>query len=240
MNWKLGFVICLVLGSCFLVISPVLAMGGPAPKKVEAPLAVAEKVFLIDNFESGSLKSPREWWTFDIEKAECASNGGLTLGDPAVLKTVGNFSLLLSGPAKSWYAGGCGTYLAKEGQDLAKYTNLAVDVYGNGPGSGTVKVELIDDDNSNWQAEQDPAKGYAPVYDDKFTYEIRVDWSGWKRVSLPLADFVDENPMVGDDIWNPYQLGASGGLLQMQLICIATSDKGTVKYNLDNIALAVE
>lgn len=217
--------ICVSMFLC-LCISMSLAMAGPAPKKPEVKVALAEKIFLIDNFESGNIKSPREWWTFDLEKAEAVLN-------------VGNYSLLLSGPAKNWYAGGCGTYLAKEGQDLSKYSIFSMDVYGSGPGSGAVKIELFDDDNGNWQAEQDPTKNYAPVSDDKFGYEVKVDWNGWKRVSIPMADFIDENPLVGDDIWNPQQLSGSGGLLQMQFICIASSDKGRINYNLDNIQLSM-
>lgn len=236
--WTLVFVWMLGFGILDL---PAKAMGGPAPKKPAAPtVAMAEKVFLIDDFESGNLKSPREWWTFDIEKAEAVSNRDLQAGDEKVAAGVGNFSLLLSGLAKNWYAGGCGTYLAKENQDLSKYNNFSMDVYGNGPGSGTLKVEIIDDDNRNWQVEQDPAKNYAPVYDDKFVNEVRVDWNGWKKVVIPFADFMDDNPMVGDDIWNPLQVSGSGGLLQVQFICIANSDKGKVDYNVDNISLMVE
>jgi len=229
---------------CFAVLiltaSTVFAMGGPAPSKPEAkPVALAEKVFLIDDFESGSLKSPREWWTFELEKAEAASNRDLKDGDEGVASEVGNYSLHLSGPAKNWYAGGCGTYLAKENQDLSKYDHFQMDVYGSGPGSGTIKIELADDDNKNWQVEQDSAKNFALIYDDKFVYEVRVDWNGWKRVSLPFADFVDDNPKVGDDIWNPQQVDGSGGLLQVQFICIASTDKGRVNYNLDNVSLTV-
>ena len=222
-----------------------MAMGGPtpAPMKVDVETSgaspqtvLAARVFLIDNFESGSLKSPREWWTFDIQKAAIAPNKDLTEGEKV---DVGNYSLGLAGPSKNWYAGGCGTYLAKPGMDLSKYNTLTVDIYGNGPGSGTLKIELYDDDNTNWQVEQDPAKNYMPIYDDKFTYSINVDWTGWRRIVIPLMDFVDENPGVGDDIWNPAQDQLSGGLLQMQLICLGNSDKGKINFNLDNMALTV-
>lgn len=240
MKKLVGLGVVLLFVVCSLSF-PVRAMGGPAPKKPETqPVAMADKVFLIDDFESGSLKSPRDWWTFELEKAETASNADLKLGDETVVASVGNYSLHLLGTAKSWYAGGCGTYLAKEGLDLSKYNTFQMDVYGNGPGSGTIKIELIDDDNNNWQVEQDPAKNYAPVYDDKFVYEVRVDWSGWQRVTVPLADFVDDNPLVGDDIWNPQQTNNSGGLLQMQTICLATAEKGKVNYNPDNIMLTIK
>jgi hypothetical protein len=225
-----------------LLVPAVLAFGGPAPKKLETPAAVApvslaEKVFLIDNFESGSIKSPREWWTFDLPKVEAVSNKELKGGDELIAAEVGNFSLLLNGPAKNWYGGGCGTYIAKEGQDLSKYTNFSLDIFGTGPASGTLKIELADDDNNNWQVEQDPAKNYALTKDDKFVYEVKIDWNGWKRVSIPLADFTDENPLVGDDIWNPAQTNGSGGLLQVQFVTLASSEKGKVNFNVDNISL---
>jgi len=213
------------------------AMGGAAPQATGGPkTGLAEKVFLIDNFESGSLKSPREWWTFDLEKSEIVSNKELVGGDPSVEATVGNYSLFLSGMAKDFYAGGCGTYIAKENQDLSRYTHFVLDIYGNGPGSGTLKVELIDDDNNNWQAEQDPNKQFALLYDDKFVTEVNIDWNGWKKVAIRLADFVDENPGIGDDIWNTDQNNGSGGLLQMQFICLSVDAKGKIGYNPDNIA----
>jgi hypothetical protein len=235
----------LIGASLFLCLaaSLVLAMGGPAPKKAAetAPAApvMAEKVFLIDDFESGSIRSPREWWTFDLQKAETVSNKDLKGGDDKAAATVGNYSLVMSGMAKSWYAGGVGSYIAKEAQDLSKYTNFSMDVYGKGPGSGTIKIELIDDDNNNWVVETDPAKNSIPTKDDRWVYEVKVDWDGWKQISIPFTDFVVDNPGAGDGIWNPQQINGSGGLLQVQFICIATTDSGKVDLNIDNVALTM-
>jgi hypothetical protein len=120
---------------------------------------------------------------------------------------------------------------------LSGYTFLQLDVYGQGEGSGTIKVELLDDDNNNWQVEQDAANGYAPTKDDKFVSNIMVDWTGWKRVSIPLSDFVDDNPGTGDNIWNPTQQNGSGGLVQMQLICVTPKEKAKIDLYLDNISL---
>ncbi|MFH1387387.1 MAG: hypothetical protein ABIH50_06965 [bacterium] len=237
---SLAFICSLLIGYCSF---PAGAMGGPAPKKAEtAPsaLLLADKVFMIDNFESGSIKSPREWWTFELSKGEAVSNNDYKGGDEEVASEVGNYSMLISGRAKNWYAGGFGTYIGKEGQDLSKYNSFSVDVYGDGPGSGTLKVELADDDNNNWQAEQDPAKSYTFIYDDKFSYEIKIDWNGWKRVTIPFSDFVDENPQIGDDIWNPGQLNGSGGLLQVQFICLGSTDSGNVNANIDNVMLTAK
>ncbi len=219
-----------------------LAMGGPAPSKpAAAPAAapvLAEKVLLVDDFESGSLKSPREWWTFDLQTAATASNKELKGGDEKVEATIGNYSMHLSGMAKNWYCGGTGTYLAKEGQDLSKYTNFQMDVFGRGPGTGTIKIELVDDDNNNWVVEADP-KTSIPTKDDRWVYEERVDWDGWKRVVIPVSDFVVDNPGAGDGVWNPQQVNGSGGLLQLQFICIATTDNGKVDFNIDNVSLTM-
>jgi hypothetical protein len=130
--------------------------------------------------------------------------------------------------------GGIGTYIAKDKQDLSRAETLDLDIYGYGPGSGTLKIELYDDDNGNWQIEQDP-KTFNPIYDDRFTFELKIDWKGWKHVSLPLAEFVDTNDQAGDNVWNPQQKGGSGGLLQMQLISIAASKTGKISYVLDNV-----
>lgn len=232
----------LVPCSLVLLATAVLAFGGPAPQQNSGgqgkPAAVSTGgSLLIDDFESGSLQTPRQWWTFDLQKVAAENNDSLTAGDPAVVVKKGKYSMLLKGVCKNWYAGGVGVYFAKENQDLSVYNALQIDVYGNGEGSGTLKIELFDDDNANWQVEQNPAKNYAPVNDDKFVYSQVVDWKGWQRVVIPFSDFVDDNPGVGDDVWNPQQTNGSGGLLQMQLICLGSTDKTAINLYLDNIDL---
>jgi hypothetical protein len=229
------------LCSCFAVscvlASSAMGFGGPPPAQNKPGAAEKAGFFLIDDFESGSLQAPRKWWTFDIKDAGVVPNANLKGGETAVAEKTGKYSLKFSGEASNWYVGGCGVYIAKEGQDLSKYSALQMDIYGNGEGSGTLKIELFDDDNGNWQVEQDPAKSYAPVYDDKLVCTVKVDWEGWRRVDLALDDFVDDNPGVGDDIWNPQQANGSGGLLQLQFIALAGAQKGVVNFNLDNILL---
>ena len=225
------------------VATVAFAFGGNAPQSEpsRAPVVITQSgsvpdVFWVDDFESGSLSSPREWWVFDI-KATPVPNAALTAGDSSIANKVGKNSLQLKGNANNWYAGGCGTYVAKENTDFSQYNSLQLDIYGNGAGSGTLKIEMIDDDNNNWNAEQDPAKNYLPIYDDKFVYDIRIDWSGWRRVIISLDDFVDDNSSVGDNIFNPSQIAGSGGLLQFQFICLASKSSALVNFNVDNIAL---
>ena len=48
-----------------------------------------------------------------------------------------------------------------------------------------------------------------------------IDWEGWKEIRLPFKVFDDDNPYVGDNIMNPYQISRSGGLIQMQLVLLS-------------------
>jgi hypothetical protein len=78
-----------------------------------------------------------------------------------------------------------------------------------------------------------------PTKDDLWSYELKVDWNGWKQVSLPFSDFILENPSAGDGVWNPQQTNGSGGLLQMQFICLASASDGKVNFNADNVLLTM-
>lgn len=177
----------------------------------------------VDDFNDGEFKKSPEWWTFDKVTATATKNPAKS-----------GYALAIKGAARDWYVGGIGTYLAKDKQDLSKAATLDLDIYGYGPDSGTLKIELYDDDNGNWQIEQDH-KTFNPIYDDRFAYELKIDWKGWKHLSLPLAEFVDTNDGAGDNIWNPQQNNGSGGLLQMQIISIAASKNGKISYVLDNV-----
>jgi len=223
-----------------MVIVLIFASGFAGPPPQEQKRGTEVDVYMIDDFEDGNYTSNPEWWKFDNVNPNVVDNSSYQKGDPASISKIGKYSLNITGNASDWYAGGIGTYIARRGVDLSKYNTLQMDIYGNGVGSGTIKIELNDDDNNNWQIEQDPNANFANIYDDKFTYSLIVDWSGWKRVQVPISDFIDENPGVGDDIWDPEQSGGSGGLVQMQLICIGSKKVGMLKYNIDNVSLTVK
>jgi hypothetical protein len=222
---------CVLLFAC--------GFGGPAPTASSSSSgsnsATAGDIYMIDNFADGDYTTNPSWWKFDNITATVADNSQYQDGDPAAVAAAGKTSLNITGNASDWYAGGMGTYIAKKNNNLGKYTAVQMDVYGNGPGSGTIKIELVDDDKGNWQVEQD-AKG-VPLYDDKFVYNINVDWKGWKVVAIPFTDFTLENPGKGDGILEVGQDSGKGGLLQMQMIFIASQKTGSLNYNLTNISL---
>lgn len=199
-----------------------LAFGAPpkkAPKTENSSIAI-----IIDNFEDGTLQEDPEWWIFDkISLSSSRSNAK------------GALCLEVKGKTNDWYVGGLGTYIAKPERDFSAFSSIEMDIYGYGPNSGKIKIELYEDDNGNWQIEQNPKKGYVPVFDDRFSYELDITWDGWKTVKIPLSDFVDNNPKAGDNIWNPQKIGKSGGLAQIQIIVLANSKAGSVHFLLDNL-----
>jgi len=229
---SIGFGILLI--GCF-----VSGFGGPAPA-AEGKGGYGPNIYMIDDFEDGDYTSNPEWWRFDNVNLKVVDNSDYQTGDQTSLNEIKKYSLNVAGTCTDWYCGGMGTYTARKGADFSKYNTFQMDVYGNGVGSGTIKIELYDDDNGNWVIEQDPKKNYAPIYDDLFAYNLIVDWRGWKRVSIPIADFMDENPGVGDDIWNPDQTGGSGGLIQTQIIFVGSQKSGSARLNIDNVSLAVK
>lgn len=209
----------LILPAILILMSmPSLGLGGspPEPSKNIA--------LIIDDFEDSNYTKSPEWWVF----------GGINL-TIASSPAKGKASLSAKGAARNWYVGGMGLYLGSAEAEYSKYSHLDIDVFGAGAKSGTLKIELSDDDNGNWQIEKDPSKDYAPIYDDRFSYEVKINWQGWKRVSIPLSEFIDTNPEAGDNIWNPNKAGESGGLLEMQFIALAPSKTGKIDFVLDDI-----
>jgi len=200
------------------------------------PCARAQQVthFLIDDFEDGDYTTQPAWWRFDGIELEIHKYGSEGKKDDGTNR----YFLSITGKAKNWYVGGLGTYLARPKQDLSVYTFLGFDVYGYGPESGQIKIELIDDDNGNWKVEYD--EEWVPLYDDRFIHELQVDWEGWKHVEIPISAFQLDNSGKGNGIWNPLQKNGSGGLLQIQLIAIASSKIADVKFSLDNLFLGVD
>lgn len=186
----------------------------------------------VDNFEDGNLKYSVEekssWWTFG--ELEYAIKAG-PANDP-LNKYTGKGVLFLNGKTSGWYVGGFGKYLAIDG---TKYSKLKMMVLGNGKDSGVINIEMYDDDNNSYEMEQDDS--FKPIYDDKWTKSINVNWKGWKVITIPFTKFKDSNKRVGDNKLNLNQEDGSGGLLHFQLIVNASKKIGTAKLAIDNIKL---
>ena len=184
-------------------------------------------VLMIDDFEDADLNKFREWWTFD--KIMIKSK------DIETKKTfLGKVSLSINGSSNNWYAGGIGTYL---NEDAHYFKTLKLVIFSPKINSGSIRIELYDDDNNNKVVDIDKEKE-RPSKDDLFIYDLNLVWKGWKVVSIPLSDFVDFNSDVGDNIWNPNQEYGSAGLIQMQLVVLSSKLKSElINFEIDTIKL---
>lgn len=189
--------------------------------------------YLMDNFEDGNYTKSPKWWSFGALKAEVTGNPSQE-GRDLIAESCGDYSLRLRGQSTQWYVGGVGTDI---GVDASGYARFQIDIYGDTEHPGKLKIELFDDDNLNYSIEQDPLNNYAPINDDKWVAEVSVQGKGFTRTSIPFMAFVDDNPGVGDDIWNPNQEEGSGGLLKIQLVAITEEKQGEMDFSIDNLLL---
>lgn len=197
----------------------VLAMIGALGTYSGAALAEADRNVLIDDFER-TAGCPG-WWNFGAVQVERSVDAGTT-----------NRILQVRGEAPGMFAHGLGLYLSR---DLEARRTLEVDVRGHGPESGRLRIELADDDNGNWEIEKAPPR-YAALHDDRFVYEVDVDWTGWRRLSVPLSAFSDDNPGIGNGVFDPARDLTSGGLLELQLLFApARGGNDQVRIDLDNL-----
>ena len=185
-------------------------------------------MYIVDDFEDADLTKFPEWWGFDQINLSVEPNNLLEF------KHLGNRSLQLKGPPSNWYVGGCGTYF---GIDAEPYNAIKLVVRGYGEKSGMLIVELYDDDNNNFEIETHPDDPSEALADDKFIHTVKVDWSGWRVVIIKFDRFVDGNLGIGDDLWNPYQIESSGGLLQMQLVLLASDKEVDPRMRIDSIKI---
>lgn len=223
----------LILIALVMVVPMVCGFGSKPAATTAQSSAKAAYPYLIDNFEDGTYTKDPEWFVFDNIIPTIIRNAKLQDGDPAVIPNLGIYSLNLSGSASNWYVGGMGLML---GIDASNYTSFELDVYGNGENSGKLKIELYDDDNGNSEVEVD--KNWKPLYDDRFAAELEVNWKGWKHVSVPFSKF--KNDGRGNYKFDPNLANGSGGLIKLQLICVANSETGLVNYNIDNLEFGLK
>ncbi|MFA4858246.1 MAG: hypothetical protein WC901_06845 [Candidatus Margulisiibacteriota bacterium] len=225
----------MLIGFVILVFCLPLVCGfGSTPKTDSSSSSSAQYKHLIDNFEDGDLEAAPEWFKFDAAKIKVEKNSTRKDGDAAVVEAVGAYSINVTGNTTKWYVGGMGTML---GIDASKYRSIEMDVYGNGPDSGKIKVEVYDDDNGNNDIEV--GSNWVPKYDDLMYFEINVNWKGWKHVSIPFDQLTISNPGKGNGTFDPSTAGGSGGLVKVQMIFVSNTETGKINFNIDNLELGI-
>jgi fucose 4-O-acetylase-like acetyltransferase len=183
-----------------------------------AVMARANVALVVDDMERRA--GCPAWWQFgDLEIDHVADADGSTV-------------MRIRGRAPGMFAHGIGLYMDR---DIGERRTLHLDVRGYGPSSGRMKVELLEDDNGNWDIEKDE-RLFVPTHDDRFVREIRVDWDGWRQLELSTDTFVDDNPGRGNDVFDPHRDMTSGGLLEIQLLFApASPESDEIQLDIDNI-----
>ena len=191
-----------------------------------------KSVRIIDDFEDGTMLNQPEWWRFGNLEIDVVKDQ--TTSAPSYVE---DYVLQLRGNTESWYVGGLGVYSP---MSAVRYNYIKLIIKGYGSSSGSLLIELYDDDNENAYIEQNEYDSSYTLYDDKFIYTLKVNWSGWKVVEIPLRNFKDSNPGIGDNIWNPNRRNGSGGFTQIQLLLLSDSRNGSVEIDIDTIKLFVK
>jgi len=230
---------------------------GPAEEPVDEP--TEEELLdglLIDDFNEGDLS----WYTWDIDGwSEVSIAIRQEFESPVkylrvVISGVNDYVTAPSCP------GGFGVYAGKsvtsdqylcfkyrnpklmgwhKGNDHFRFSNFLMHY---------LQVQLIDDDNGNYDAEADTTDGYVFTQDDQFIFagyqyidpddpeyddKTNHTFEEWSEVVIPLSKFIDINPGIGDDVFNPDQELGSGGLLTVQFDFIR--GKYPINYELVDI-----
>ena len=195
--------------------------------------------FLLLAYQSFLSAFPLE----DFEPGKEFNSGGWHFGNLSTVitpvdsehilsKYSGKRVLHITGISNDWYVGGWGKSLFIDGAEL---TNLHIMIKGNGYDSGRIKIELYDDDNGNEKLEQDSE--FIATKDDRWSIYIPVTWDHWKTMIIPITKFKDDNPGIGDDIWNPDKSNKSGGLLVIQFVLLTNRRAEKVEMFIDDIFL---
>jgi hypothetical protein len=191
-------------------------------------LARGAKTLVIDNFEDGNITEKPTWFGIGNMQA------GVQETDKIEFRHLEKYAMRMQGETDIYFIGGVGAYL---GIDAASYKYLKLLIRGKGSKTGTIRIELYDDDNNNTVLERHPQVASETAYDDKFIHTLDINWAGWKVVIIPLSEFRDDNQNIGDNIFNPITKNGSGGLLQLQILAFSNEESGNFDIQIDSIKL---
>jgi hypothetical protein len=221
----MGLLLSFLLTTIFVYAAPLTVQIEALPTEPVTIEPLKPVVLMVDDFEDGEFKQFREWWAF----------GKVIFESSPVQSTdsfLGKKTMKVNASSNNWYAGGFGVYI---GADAEPFSVLKLVLYSPKINSGSLRVELYDDDNNNAVVDINEESGL-PSKDDVFIYDVNLVWEGWKVVKIQLKDFVDYNPNVGDNVWNPNQVYGSSGLIQMQVIVLSSKNKSeTIEFEIDTI-----
>jgi hypothetical protein len=175
---------------------------------------------LVNDFETvkpaGHKKFPASWYVFGGEAGSGlngAYNGvvsypqnitGVDWNTPSVKPPSGNNYYYMSGldVNNDFYVDGAGGIVAlnlKTTNPDSVYYNVFV--YGRG---------FVNDKGSLKIQENDNGKGGIEDNEDELFYDFKINWTGWKLISVKYSDFSFTASIVGNRIREPHKAGKVG------------------------------
>ena len=211
------FFVCGIL--FFFVATHVSAKGNTATKAGNKTFSPKKNPIKVDDFKDGNFSNNPDWWNFGQVSMVVVDNSSdiKSMKKSKSKIKLGRKSLQVRGFTQRYYAGGVGVYLGLDGFD---YSKLVLRIYSPEVNAGIIRFELYDDDNGNNRVDFG-LNNDKPDSDDLLVYNLTVNWVGWKTVRVPMEYFEDDNPHVGDNVFNPYRINRSAGLVQMQMVFLS-------------------
>ncbi|MEL7121084.1 MAG: glycan-binding surface protein, partial [Bacteroidota bacterium] len=173
------------------------------------------KPILVNDFDGNGLRAETSKWIF-VGSINQNSNNAIQSADPEPIN--GNF-LKLSGRDDlgiNWIGGAENhSWDTDQFQTFgittdANNTLVEMDIHNNGRDNTNIILVLLEREGST----------------NDFTHQIKVDWDGWQRISIPLNRFQDLNDFIVD----PTKIRT----LKIHLIDAEDSNE-SLEVNVDNI-----
>jgi len=177
----------------------------------------------IEDFEYIDDIDQSIWWFADKVKPF------LILGSK---DSKGKRWLRLTGISNNWYVGSFGKWIA---HDATQYNALRVLIRGTGSQSGRLSIMLDQDNSHHCNLEVD--KNWEPIHDDRFEYNLKINWLGWRMLTIPIDEFYISNPRAGIGFWDPEAKDGSCGLRDIQFVLFTTDKIGKTDIGIGKIEL---
>ncbi|MFT4542913.1 MAG: hypothetical protein ACI835_005382, partial [Planctomycetota bacterium] len=222
-----------------------LAVGGNLPGPPDAS-TVFPQTYVIDYVRvyQNVVHEPNDCLCLfdDMEHADPHANGyfifdgggasGGIAGNLIDLPPVGGGSASLEA---GWGSGGSSGYFGGFGRtntlDLTGFTHFEMWINPDPGQDYVLEVNLQDDDNGD-----DSVPGNPDGADDEFQYSLvvsptgpgAISGGGWQHISIPLANFVDDNSyhFGGNGIFDPKPVGEGGNGQLINVVIAMISNSG--------------
>ncbi|MDD5457088.1 MAG: thrombospondin type 3 repeat-containing protein [Candidatus Margulisbacteria bacterium] len=149
-----------------------------------------------------------------------------------------NFSVHISGAATGYWVGYDSQYIANVSDHWENYKYISMWVNNAGVLGDKAKIEIFDNDNSNWTVDT----GSGNLGDDKWVFEFPMYWqNGWRQVIIPFSLFSKDNPGIGNGIMDfapiPGIPSFYPGVLMLGFGSISATPTGITDLNINTVSL---